>query len=92
MMEFTKNNWGQRDIINKIVVLTKQDTYTIHAFIPKKYWKYSSTAILKHVDVLDKVNKSPYGSLPYITPHNAYNITINVRTVTLEDISQKPKE
>ena len=28
-----------------------------HALIPTKYQKYPSTTILKHVDVLDKVDK-----------------------------------
>ena len=58
-MEFTQNDWGQRDIINKIVILTKRGTDTIHAVIPEKYQKYPSTTILEHANVLAKVNKLP---------------------------------
>ena len=58
-MIFTQNYWGQCDIISKIVILTKQGTDTIHAIIPMKYHKCLSTTILKHVNVLAKVNKSP---------------------------------
>ena len=42
-MEFTQNDWGQRDIINKIKILTKLGTDTIHAVISTKYQKYPST-------------------------------------------------
>ena len=35
-MDSTQNDWGQRDIINRIIILTKQGTDTIHAVIPKK--------------------------------------------------------
>ena len=58
-MSFAQNEWGQRDIINKIRILTKLGTYTIPAIIPEKYQKYPSTTILKHANVLDKLNKSP---------------------------------
>ena len=54
-----ENYWGQRDIINKIIILTKSRTDTIHAVIPMKYRKYPSTTILKHANVLAEVNKSP---------------------------------
>ena len=64
----------------------------IHAVIPKKYQKYPSTAILKHANVLTKVNKSPQGHLQNITPRDACGILIHVRTVTPEDISHKQKE
>ena len=59
MMGFTQNNSGQYDIINKIKILTKRGTDTIHALIPKKYQKYPSTKRLKHANVLAKVNKYP---------------------------------
>ena len=58
-MELTQNDQGQRDSINKIKILTKQVTDMIHAVILIKYQKYPSTAILKHENVLAKVNKSP---------------------------------
>ena len=56
-MEFTKSDWGWRDIMNKITILTKRGTDAIYAVIPTKYQKYLSTAILDHVNVLDRVNK-----------------------------------
>ena len=58
-MEFTNNDGGQQDIINKIKILTKRGTDKIHAVIPAKYKKYPSTTIIKHVNVLDKLNKPP---------------------------------
>ena len=57
-MEFTQNDWVQRDIINKIIILTKLVTDTIHAVIPIKYQRYPSTPLLKHANVLAKLNKS----------------------------------
>ena len=89
---FNKNDRCQRDIINKIKVITKICTYTIHDLIPLKYQKYPYTTIMKHVNVLDKVNKSPQGNLHNMMTHDAYNIIIHVRTVTLEDISHEQKE
>ena len=59
MMKFTQNDWGQRDIINKIAILTKLGTDMINDGIHKKYQKYPSTTILKHVNVFDKLNKLP---------------------------------
>ena len=59
MMEFTKNGSGQRDIINKTKIFTKRGLDMIHDVIPKKYHNYPSTTILKHVNVLAKVNKLP---------------------------------
>ena len=59
MMEFMQNDWGQHDFINKTRILTKGVTDTIHAVIPKKYQKYPSTKIFKHLNVSDKVNKLP---------------------------------
>ena len=92
MMEFTNNDWVQRDIIHNIIILTKIVTYTIHAVILTKYQKYLSTTILKHVNVLDKVNKLSYGRLHHMKPHDSYSISIHVRTVTLAEISHKQKE
>ena len=89
MMSFTKNDWSQHDIINKIIILTKQVTDMIHAVIPTKYHKYPSTTILKHVNLLDKINKTPYVRLLNMTPHDAYSITIHVRTMNMSDISHK---
>ena len=59
-MDITQNDWCQHDIINKVIILTKKGTGTIHAAILTKYHNYPSTTILKHENVLDKVNKSPY--------------------------------
>ena len=58
-MDSKKNDWGQCDIINKTIILTKQVTDKIHDFIPEKYQKYPSNTIIKHANVLDKVNKWP---------------------------------
>ena len=60
-----------------------------HTVIPTKYCKYPSTTILKHANVLAKVNKLPYECLPNITPHDAYSVKIRVRTSTLENILHK---
>ena len=91
MMECTQNYWDQRDIINKIEILTNRGTDKIHAVILTKYHKYPSTTILKHSDTLAKVNKLPYGRLPYMTPHDAYIIKTHISTVTLADISHKKR-
>ena len=56
-MEFTQNYWGQRDIVNKITILTKRGLDTIHAVILTKYPIYPSTTILKYGNVLAKINK-----------------------------------
>ena len=90
-MEFPQNDWGQHDITNKITILIKRGTDTIHAIIPTKYSKYPSTTILKYENVLAKVNKSPYGILHNMTPHDAYIIPIHVRKMTLVDISHKKR-
>ena len=58
-MKFTHNYWGQLDIIKKIKILTKRGADTIYTVLPTKYCKYTSTTILKHANVLAKVNK-PY--------------------------------
>ena len=57
-------------------VITKK----ISESIPKK---------LKHVNVLKKVNKSPYECLINMTPHNDYRITIHIRTITLVESRHK---
>ena len=90
-MGFTQNCWGQRDITNKIKVLTKQGTDMIYAVITKKYQKYPSTTIIEHKDVFDKVNNLPWGCLQNMTPNNAYNIPIYVLTMTLADICHGQK-
>ena len=64
----------------------------IYAVITTKYQKYPSTTIVKHANVLAKVNKFPCGRLHNMTPHDAYSIPIYVRTTTLEDISHKQRE
>ena len=76
----------------QIRILTKQGTDTIHAVTQKKYHNYPSTTILKHVNVLDKVNKLSYVRLHNMMPHYAYIITIHVRKVTLGEISHEQKE
>ena len=57
-----------------------------------KYHMHLSTKKLKHTNVSDKVNKSPYVRLINMNPHDAYSITIHVRTTTLAEISHKKKE
>ena len=52
---------------------------------------YPSTTILKHANVLAKVNKSPSGRLHNIMSHATYSIKIHVPTMTLMDISNKKK-
>ena len=91
-MVSTHNEGGQRDTINNIIILTKKGAYTIYTIIMTKYQKYPSTTILKHVNVLAKVNKLPYFRLLNMTPRYAYSITIHVRTMTLVDISPTKKE
>ena len=39
-----------------------------------------------------KLNISLYGRLHNMTPYDAYSITIQVGTLTVEDISHKQKE
>ena len=50
-MEFTQNDWGQRDIANKTKILTKRGSDKIHDVILTKYQKYPSNTILKHASV-----------------------------------------
>ena len=90
-MEFTQNDWGQHDIINKIIILNKLGSNMIYDVITTKYHKYFSTTILEHANFLAKVNKSPQIHLHNITPHDDYSIKIHVRTVTLADISHEQK-
>ena len=78
--------------MNNVIILTKRGTDNIHAIIPKKYQKYTSTTIPKHVDVLDKVNKLPYMCLLYMTPHDSYIIKIHVCTMNISVISHDKKE
>ena len=48
MMKFTHNEWGQRDIIKHIIILTKRGADKIYTVIPMKYDNYTSNKILKH--------------------------------------------
>ena len=57
-----------------------------------KYQKYTSTTILKHVNVLAKVNKSSYVCLVNMTPYDDYSITTHVYTMTISDISNEQME
>ena len=57
-MDFTKNDWGQHGMMNKIKILTNPCADMIYAVIPTKYHEYPSTRIHKHANVLAKVNKS----------------------------------
>ena len=59
MREFTQNDLGQHDIINKIIILNKLGSDMIYDVIPTKYQKFFSTTILEHANVLVKVDKSP---------------------------------
>ena len=52
-------------------MVTKLGSDTIHDIIPKKYHKYPSNTILKHKNLLAKVNKSPWGCLHHMTSHDA---------------------
>ena len=70
-MEFTQNDWRQRDIINKTKILTKWGLDKIHEAIPTKYHKYPSNTILKHANVLAKWNKLPWGGLLNVPSHEA---------------------
>ena len=91
MMEFTQYDWSQHDIINKIVILTKQGTYTILTVILKKYQKYPSTAILKCVNVLAKENKSPYTNCINMIQHEYYSTTIHVSSKKILDMRHKKR-
>ena len=92
MIEFIQNNLGQRDITNIIIKLTKGGSDRIHNVILTKYQKYTFYTILKNANILDKVNKYPYGRLLNVTPCYIYSIPIHVLKTTLADISKKQKE
>ena len=64
----------------------------VYTVVLTKYQKYPSTKILKHANILAKVNKFPYGRLLNRTPYDAYSITIRVFTMTLAETSNKKKE
>ena len=64
----------------------------IHDVIPKQYHKISLQQNTWHDNVLDKVNKSPWGRLQNMTPHDAYIITIHAQTTTLANISNEQTE
>ena len=83
-MEFTKNDWVRRDIINKTKILTKWGSDMIDDVIPKKYQKYPSNPILKHENVL--VN------LLNMASYDACSIPVHVRKITLADISHEQNE
>ena len=68
MMKFTHNDWGQRDIIKIIIILTKRGVDMIYTAMPMKYHKYPSNNILKHGNFLAKVNKPSYKRLLDMTP------------------------
>ena len=91
-MEITQYDWGQCEIINKTKILTKQGSDKIHEFIPTKYQKYPFNTILKHANVLDKLNKLSWGHLLHLPSQDAYSIQIHVLTMTLADNSHKQKE
>ena len=44
------------------------------------------------MDVLDKLNKSPYVHLLNMTPYDDYSITIQVRTMIISEIIHEQKE
>ena len=91
-MKFMQNECGQRDITNRIKILTKRGSDKIHDVILKIYHKYPSNTILKHANVLAEVNKLPQGSLLNMPSHDSYSIPIHVRTTILADISHEQKE
>ena len=70
-MEFTQKDWGQRDIINIIIILIKWVTNIMHAVIPETFQKYPPTTILKHANFLAKVNQLFYVRLINMTPFDA---------------------
>ena len=45
----------------------------IYNVIPKKYHNYTSTKILKHANILTKLNKLTYVHLLNMAPHDAYS-------------------
>ena len=63
----------------------------INDVILAKYQKHFSNTILKHANVLANINKSPWGRLLDMTPHDTYSIPIHGRTMTLVDINHKKR-
>ena len=84
---FTQKYRVQHKIINKTRILPKRCSDRIHDVIPTKYQKYPSTTILKHVNVLAKVNKLPWGNLYNMTSHDAYITTIHISRMYLAGIN-----
>ena len=76
MMEFTQNNWCERDIMNRILKITKGGPDTIHDVIPTKCHKYPSNTILK-MRVFWLLKK-----MTYVLPHGAYIIPIHSSKMT----------
>ena len=61
----------------------------IHVAIPKIYNKYHPIKILKHANVLDKVNKSTLVCLLNMVTQDSYSITIHVHTIIILNISHE---
>ena len=64
----------------------------IHAVIPINYHKYPSSTIIKHKDVLARVNKWTYVHSLNMKPHDYKSITNHVHKMTVSDISYEKKE
>ena len=92
IMSFTQNDWVQRSILNKIILLTNLVKDTKHDVIPIKYQKYSSTTILKHENILAKVDKLSYVFVLNMIPHGAFIIPIHLRKFSISEISHKQME
>ena len=71
--------------------IDQQGIDKIHDVILKKYYKYPSTKILNHANILAEVNKSPYVSVLHMTAHDAYSIKIHMLNLTMLDISSKKR-
>ena len=71
MVSFTYNDSGKRTITNNIIILTKRGADTTYTVILAKYYKYPSTTIIKHANVMATVNKLPCRRLLNITPGDA---------------------
>ena len=91
MTSFSQNDRGKRDIINNIIILTKRGTDTIYNVISTKDQKYPSTTIHKHVNVLAKVDRPPYGCLLNTTTHDACSIAMYIHKITLANIIHEQK-
>ena len=64
----------------------------IHDAIPKKYQKYPFITILKHGNVVAKVNKLHCGHLDIVTPYENYGNKIHVTSMTPMYISHEQKK